>query len=124
MSDRILLSTRKGLFTAEAKAGRWQVTGTSFLGDNVTLALHDPRDGALYAALNHGHFGVKMHRSDDGGANWQPIATPAYPEPPADQPPEICPMRKTPIPWSTQLVWELTTGGKVQPGTLWAGPVP
>ena len=33
----------------------------------VTSALRDPRDGALYAALKHGHFGAKLHRSDDGG---------------------------------------------------------
>lgn len=124
MSDRLFFSTRKGLFTVEPKAGRWQVTNSAFLGDNVTLSLYDRRDGAAYAALNHGHFGVKLHRSDDGGVNWQPIAAPAYPEPPADAPPDMCPMRKTPIPWSTQLVWELTTGGTDQPGTLWAGTAP
>ena len=30
---------------------------------------HDPRDGTTYAALDHGHFGVKVHRSDDGGGD-------------------------------------------------------
>ena len=35
-----------------------------FLGDNVTLTLHDERDDTTYAALNHGHFGVKLHRKD------------------------------------------------------------
>jgi hypothetical protein len=24
-------------------------------------------DGVIYAALKHGHFGAKLHRSDDGG---------------------------------------------------------
>ena len=28
------------------------------------MVLPDPRDGALYAALGHGHFGVKLHRSE------------------------------------------------------------
>ena len=32
------------------------------------------RDGAWYAALDHGHFGVKLHRSDDRGATWTEIA--------------------------------------------------
>ena len=41
----------------------WKIAHVDFLGDNVSLALHDPRDGKLYAALDHGHFGVKVHRS-------------------------------------------------------------
>ena len=39
----------------------------------------DPRDGARYAALDHGHFGVKLHRSDGRGAIWVEIAAPACP---------------------------------------------
>ena len=46
----------------------------SFVGDNCTLTLPDPRSGHLIAALNHGHFGVKLHRSHDGGATWKEIA--------------------------------------------------
>ena len=38
-----------------------------FPGIAVTAALRDPRDGAIYAALKHGHFGTKLHRSDDDG---------------------------------------------------------
>ena len=45
MSNRILVSTRKGLFTVERARGKWKVAKSGFLGDNVTLALHDPRDG-------------------------------------------------------------------------------
>ena len=65
---------------AQGQVG-WAVTDAAFLGDNVTLALHDPRDGTDYAALNHGHFGVKLHRRDKGGA-WTEIAAPAYPPKP------------------------------------------
>ena len=58
MSDRLLVSTRKGLFTVGRQgAGAWSIDGVSFLGDNVTLALADPRDGAWYAALDHGQIG-------------------------------------------------------------------
>jgi hypothetical protein len=39
------------------------VTSTHFLGDPVTMVLADPRDGTLHAALNLGHFGIMMHRS-------------------------------------------------------------
>jgi hypothetical protein len=77
MSDRLLVSTRKGLFTLNRDAAGWKVSGVDFLGDNVSLALSDRRDSALYAALDHGHFGVKLHRK--GGGGWAEIATPAYP---------------------------------------------
>ena len=39
-------------------------------------------DGALYASLDHGHFGAHLHRSDDGGATWPEIAAPEYPAKP------------------------------------------
>ena len=93
----------------------------AFLGDNVTLALHDPRDGTDYAALNHGHFGVKLHRRDKGG-EWTEIATPAYPPKP-----EGLDDRDgwgKPVKWTTQMIWALETGGADEPGTLWAGTMP
>ena len=39
----------------------------AFLGQPVTAVLSDRRDGGLYAALRLGHFGIKFHRSADGG---------------------------------------------------------
>ncbi len=58
MSDRLLVSTRKGLFTIERRGRAWSIAKVDFLADNVTLALSDPRDGRTYAALNHGLFGA------------------------------------------------------------------
>ena len=80
MSDKILVSTRKGLFTVSRNGRPWEITGADFLGDNVTLTLTDSRDGRHYAALDHGHFGVKLHRSTANG--WEEIAVPAYPPKP------------------------------------------
>ena len=76
MSNRCHVATRKGLFTVERANSVWSITQANFVGDNCTLAMHDPRDGALIVALNHGHFGVKLHRSLDGGVTWSEIATP------------------------------------------------
>lgn len=73
MSNRLLAATRKGLFTIERNgkgAEPWRVTHTDFVGDNVSMVLSDPRDGRLYAALEHGHFGVKLHRSRGMGQSW------------------------------------------------------
>ena len=35
--------------------------------------------GAGHAALRLGHFGVKFHRSGDGGNTWEELPAPAYP---------------------------------------------
>jgi hypothetical protein len=80
MSDKILVSTRKGLFTVSRNGRTWEVAASDFLGDNVTLTLTDARDGRCYAALDHGHFGAKLHRSTSNG--WEEIAVPAYPPKP------------------------------------------
>jgi hypothetical protein len=67
--DRILVSTRKGLFTIERQAPqKWDIARVSFRAQNVSLTSWDPRDGAWYAALDLGHFGAKLHRSTDTGA--------------------------------------------------------
>ncbi len=124
MSTRCHVATRKGLFTLDRGASAWSVSRVSFLGDNVTLVMHDPRDGALYAALNHGHFGVKVHRSRDGGATWQETAAPKYPEKPADYVPRKTPAEGTPADWSLKLIWSLSPGGHQQPGVLWCGTLP
>ena len=79
MKPQALVATRKGLFPLYDEGGAWRLGAAAFLGDPVTMALSDARDGALYAALNLGHFGVKLRRSRDGGASWQEVAAPAYP---------------------------------------------
>ena len=113
--SRFMSPLRKGLFTLERGASGWHIARTSFLGDNVTLTAHDPRDGSLYAALNHGHFGVKLHRSRDGGATWQPIATPVYPPKPEGYVPRT-PVEGAPAEWSLKLVWALARGRQRRAG--------
>ena len=120
MNDRLIVSTRKGLFTVERQRGRWRVAGADFLGDNVTLALHDHRSGCSYAVLNHGHFGVKLHRSRDGG--WEEIATPAYPEKPEGLIDRDGWGKE--IPYSLINIFALETGGPNEVGLLWCGTIP
>jgi hypothetical protein len=123
MSDLLLVSTRKGLFSIRrSAAGRWVVAGVAFLGDNVTLTLADPRDGMWYAALDHGHFGAKLHRSADRGARWEEVAAPAYPEPPEGYR-ELDPMGRE-IPWRLIRIWSLEAGHADRPGQVWAGTIP
>ena len=52
------VGSRKGLFRYDETPLGWQVAGPpAFLAAPVTMLLDDPRDGALYVALSHGHFG-------------------------------------------------------------------
>lgn len=127
MSARLFVATRKGLFTVERRKGRarprWAIARAEFLGDNASMVLPDRRDGWVYVALGHGHFGVKLHRSKDGGRKWEPCTTPAYPPKPEgfdDREPNS----GRPIPWNTELVWALEPGHETEPGTLWCGTLP
>src|SRR5262245_33968772 len=123
MSTRIHVATRKGVFTVDRSGGsRWGVTGTAFLGDTVTMVLADPRDGTVFAAQRHGHFGVKMQRSRDGGTTWEETSAPAYP--PAPEGREDRDTWGKLIPWKTDTVWALQPGHASQPGVLWCGTLP
>jgi len=122
MSPRLFLGTRKGLFTVERNGAGWGVTGLHFRGDTVTIVLPDPRDGALYVALHHGHFGAKLHRSRDGGASWQEIAVPAYPPQPEGEVDKDTMGR--PIAWKLDRIWALEPGHASEPGVLWCGTLP
>jgi hypothetical protein len=120
MSDRLLVSTRKGLFTLDRGASGWKISNTSFLAENVTLTHVDPRNGGWYAALSLGHFGVKLKHSPDAGKTWEDRAVPAYPDgetvPSGDG--------KTTKPAKLHLIWALESGSVDQPGRLWCGTLP
>jgi hypothetical protein len=120
VSDKLLVSSRKGLFTAIRSGGRWEISAVNFLGDNVTLTLSDPRDGRHYAALDHGHFGVKLHRSNGNG--WEEIAVPVYPPKPEGY--EEKDMWGRPIDWSTARIWALAASNADEPGVIWCGTLP
>jgi hypothetical protein len=104
---KLYVGTRKGLFITGARS----IGKPHFLGDPVSMVLPD-RDGTLYAALNLGHFGVKLRRSADGGKTWEEVAAPEYPPQPAAS------TDKTP--WKLVQLWALESDGK----RLWAGTIP
>ena len=122
MSSQLLVATRKGLFQFDPSD--WTVRRASFLGDNLSMITRDPRDGALYAALDHGHFGVKLQRSEDDGATWTEIAAPEYPPLPDGYELKPNPISGKPIDWKLKLIWALEPGGDDQPGRLWCGTLP
>jgi hypothetical protein len=109
------VGTRKGLFTIVRRNARWSVEEPTFVGDPVTALLPDSRDGTVYAALNLGHFGVKMRRSRDGGTTWEEHASPTYPPQPENA---------SGAPWKLVQVWVLESGANDEAGVLWAGTIP
>ena len=125
MSDTLLLATRKGLFTLQQKGAAgsgWSVAHVDFLADNVSMVFHDRRDGRLHAALEHGHFGVKMHRCTMAKRDWEECSAPAYPERPEGL--EDNDMWGKPLAWSTTKIWALEGGGLDKPGVIWCGTLP
>ena len=84
MNPRAWVATRKGLFELQRRAAGWAVAGVHLFGEPVSMLLPPQSSGRMLAALNLGHFGVKLHASDDAGAHWHEVATPAYPAQPDD----------------------------------------
>ena len=116
MSHRAWVATRKGLFELQrASDSRWDIARSSFLGEPVTMLLppqpDGPNQGRMLAALNLGHFGVKLHSSDDAGSTWAEVAAPAYPPQPEGAGGPA---------WKLVLVWALEAAR----GTVWAGTLP
>jgi hypothetical protein len=111
-NDRAWIATRKGLFELQRRsAGDWQIGRVSFLAEPVTMLLPPQDDGRMLVALNLGHYGTKVHASEDAGATWHEVATPTYPEQPegAEGPP-----------WKLVQIWSLEAAD----GAVWAGTLP
>ena len=123
MSSQVQIATRKGLFQLDRNSEGWKIRRHDFPGENVSMVLHDSRDDTTYAALNHGHFGVKLHRSSDRGENWEECAVPVYPEG-AKKAPDPFTENAEPKPASLSEIWSLEPGGADQPNRLWCGTIP
>ncbi len=122
MSSSLLhVATRKGLFVIDGPGERARVCAAHFLGDNVPLTLTDPRDDAWYAVLDHGHFGVKLHRSSDRGASWTEVGVPEYPPKPEGF--VDVDMWGRDRAWALQGIWALEIAPEAD-GGLWCGTSP
>src|SRR3569833_3337343 len=78
MAIRLLAGTRKGLFVFDVEGKRASTTATHFLGEPVTAVL-PLNEQTWCVAMGHGHFGAKLHYTDDAGASWRGGAAPAGP---------------------------------------------
>lgn len=115
MGRKLAIASRKGLIFYSADGEDWRYDGVRFRGTPVSMVMQDPRDGAIYAALDYGHFGPKLQRSDDHGVTWTEVATPAFPK--ADATDAAAAL-------AVLNIWALEPAGSDMPRTIWAGTVP
>lgn len=123
MDHCFYVATRKGLFMVIRSERTWRISNATFLGDNCTSVLVDPRDRVVYVALDHGHFGAKLHRSEDDGQSWTEITTPVYPERRPDETPWTD-MHGRVVPHSLQSIWTMEAGHPEQSNRIWCGTIP
>jgi len=122
MRTHILVGTRKGLFTIERRRKRWKIERADHLADAVSITLRDSAGEVTYAALDHGHFGAKLHRRVGKKGDWEEIGVPVYPAKPEGLLDEDSHGRE--IPWSLKKIWSLVPGHEEQEGRLWCGTLP
>jgi photosystem II stability/assembly factor-like uncharacterized protein len=110
--DELILGTRKGLLITDLNG---DVCREFHLGVPVSYAAVDPRNGTWWAAVDHGHWGQKLHRSKDGGHTWEEVPAPKYPEGE-----EIAPGK----PAVLSYIWIITPGGADEPNRIYIGTEP
>ena len=117
----LILGTRKGLITLKRSASDWRVDVSAFPGIPISYAAADPRTGTYWVCADHGHWGGKLYRSDDGGHTLDEVAAPVYPEDAivydvwddgAGKPAKVT------------YLWTIVPGGADQPGRLYIGTEP
>ncbi len=114
MAETALLGSRKGLIVYRRQGSGWTLDATHFLGLPVTMADVD-QHGSWWAMLDHGHWGTKLHRSDDQGKTWLELPAPAFE--PGD---EIRPGQAA----SVRYLWSFASGGPSYPDRIWIGTMP
>ncbi len=133
MNNLILLGTRKGTVLVEHTASGWRPRPVAHDGIPVCYAACDPRDGTLWASLDHGHWGPKLSRSRDGGGSWEETPPIKYPAgaryitqylPTPDFDPDAPSGQPEYTDATVYKIWNISFGPPSQPGRLYAGTIP
>ena len=117
MAERLYVASRKGLliYARGAKSG-WTHVSTAFLGSPVSMALASKDNKTIFAALNLGHFGAKLHRSTDGGVTWKELEAPKFPKVEGGDKDAKAP--------AVTAIWAMEWAGKDKTNALWIGTAP
>lgn len=80
-NNLLLISTRKGLIVYKKNSlDKWNFDKVHFLGLPVTIAYVDKHNATWWVSLDHGHWGCKLHKTEDEGKTWNEVTPPKYPE--------------------------------------------
>jgi hypothetical protein len=112
---RLLVGTRKGVFTFTKKKKGWKLAHHGQVGEPIPYVFHDARTDSTWCSIDHGHWGQKLARSRDGGLTYEAVAEPKYP---VDA--EIKPGK----PAVLRYLWVLAPGHASEPDTLYIGTEP
>jgi hypothetical protein len=117
---RVLVGTRKGAFVCTSDGTRkdWTIDGPHFAGWEIYHAKGSPADpNRIYASQSSSWFGQVVHRSDDGGKNWETVSNEfAYDGVPGTHQW----YDGTPHPWEFARVWHFEPS-RDDPDTVYAG---
>lgn len=113
--NKLLISTRKGLIVYTKSGSQWKYKATYFLGIPVSLSFVDERSNTWWACLEHGHWGVKLHRTLDEGSTWEEVDAPKIPE--GEEVNEG-------VPAVVNYIWAFSHGGSDRSGELYLGTDP
>ena len=117
---RVLVGTRKGAFvlTSDERRASWTIDGPHFPGWEIYHVNGSPCDpNRLYASQSSAWFGQVVHRSDDGGASWNPVGNRFV----YDGVPGMHQWYDgTPHPWEFARVWHFEPS-LTDPDTVYAG---
>ena len=113
---RLLISTRKGLFTLQSDAtrSRWNLGEPAFLGHIIQHTIADPRSSTMLCSAKTGHLGPTIFRSTDGGKSWKE----------AERPPAFDKAADGTAGRAVEHTFWLSAGHVSEPGVWWAGTSP
>lgn len=114
MALKILVGTSKGIVIVERKDGLWDISDTQFLGMPVSMLFVDKETNRWWVALDHKHWGPKLHYSEDKGNTWHEVSVPAYTGVKNGEGRSV----------RLKKIWVMENAGIGRPGCLWLGSEP
>lgn len=116
----LLLGTRKGLLRLERGKSGWKFKDESHVGVPVPYAVRDARTDVLWASLDHGHWGCKLHRSKNQGKTWEEVPAPTYPKGAKMK----AYLTSKALPATLRYIWVIQPGHPSRPESLYLGTEP
>lgn len=77
---KAVLATRKGVIVLKQTVAGWDVERSHFEGVKASYVAYDPQKKWIWAGLNHGHWGPKLHVSKNNGKTFEELPAPKFPE--------------------------------------------